>query len=82
MTTNQSIILTGNVAQSVLLGTSTAFIVQNTSDKILRFKIKDSSVANGGVIEPFEKVEFNYDIDVWVDSKNNNSIVSLYIVRD
>jgi hypothetical protein len=82
MTTNQNIILTGNTSQSVLLGTSTAFIVQNTSDKILRFKVKDSTVANGGVFEAFEKIEFNYDIDVWVDSKNNKSIVSLYVVRD
>lgn len=82
MTTNQNINLTENISQSILLGTSTAFIVQNTSDKILRFKVKDSSVENGGVIEPFEKIEFNYDIDIWVDDKNNKSIVSLYVVRD
>lgn len=82
MTTNQNITLTGNTKQSVLLETSTSFIVQNTSDSLLRFKIKDSDIQSGGVIKPFEKVEFNYDIEIWANSTNNKSIISLYIVRD
>ena len=82
MATNQNIILTGNTSQSILLGTSTSFIVQNTSDKILRFKVKDSSIETGGIFEAFEKISFNYDIDVWVDNKDSNSVVSLYVLRD
>ena len=55
MATDQNIILTGNTSQSVLLQGSTSFIVQNTSDKILRFKVKDSIIGTGGIFEAFEK---------------------------
>ena len=82
MATNQNIILTGNTSQSVLLGTSTSFIVQNVSDKILRFKVKDSNIGTGGIFEAFEKIAFDYDIDVWVDSKDSNNETTLYVVRD
>ena len=82
MATNQNIVLTGNASQSVLLQDSTSFIVQNTSDKILRFKVKDSSVSTGGIFEAFEKIAFNYDIDVWTDGKDDNSVVLLYVLRD
>ena len=82
MATDQNIILTGNASQSVLLEGSTSFIVQNTSDKILRFKVKDSNIGTGGIFEAFEKISFNYDIDVWTDGKDSNSVVSLYVLRD
>lgn len=60
MTTNQNITLTGNTKQSVLLETSTSFIVQNTSDSLLRFKIKDSDIQSGGVINGYDIDRFSF----------------------
>lgn len=73
--------LIGEVAQSILLGSDTSFIVQNVSNRTLRFKVKDSTVEIPGIIKPLDSVGFNYDIDIWVGKANPDDVTSLYIVK-
>lgn len=81
-TTDQDLSLTGTTSIPVLIGASTAFIIQNTSNRKLKFKVKDSA-SNGGEIPPLQKYEFDYDIDLWVDdAPDANAKTEVYLVRD
>ncbi len=79
-TTNEDITLTGSDKTQVLIGASTAFIIQNTKNDTLRFKVKDSSV-EGGQIAPGATFEFNYDIDLWNPSGAGKPDIVVYLVR-
>lgn len=63
--------------QDILLEDSTQFIVQNLSNNIIRFKLKDSD-SEGGIIPVYGTFAFAYDITVW--SPTSSSL--LYIIRD
>ena len=66
-----------NTPQNILLGDSNSFIVQNLSNNIIRFKLKDSD-SEGGIIPVYGTFSFAYDITVW--SPTSSSL--LYIIRD
>jgi len=79
-TTNEDITLSGSDITVVSLTPSTAFIVQNTKNDTLRFKVKDS-VVEGGQIPPGESFEFNYDIDLWNPHGEGKPDIKVYLVR-
>lgn len=63
----------------VLLGTSSEFHLQNTSNRQLNYIIIGDT-GTGGVIAAGETSVFNYDIEVWCAFAN--SICSAYVTRD
>ena len=81
--TDSNVVLTGTTPQNILIGTSTAFIVQNLSEyRDVYFKIKDSAVATGGKIKPNETFSFASDITVNLDTADEDSKTTLYIMRN
>ena len=74
--TDTNITLVGNAPQDILLGDSSSFIVQNISNRTVRFKVKGSSIEYGGILSPYESLSFACDIIIWT----NNAIV--YVIRD
>jgi hypothetical protein len=81
--TDLNVVLTGTTPQNILLDTSTAFIVQNLSEfRDVYFKIKDSSVENGGKIKPNQTFSFASDITLTLDTADENSKSTLYVMRN
>lgn len=77
--TDENKLLECSTPQDILIGASTAFIVQNKSNSFIKFKIKDSS-AIGGVIPPLQTFSFASDVTVWNDSVFDD--IELYIMRN
>ena len=80
--TDTNIILVGNKPQDILLGASSSFIVQNISNSTVRFKVKGSSVENGGVLSPNESFSFAYDITVCANISLDTISSLVYVIRD
>ena len=80
--TDTNIILVGNKPQDILLGASSSFIVQNISNSTVRFKVKGSSVAHGGVLSPNENFSFAHDITVWANISLDTISSLVYVIRD
>ena len=80
--TDTNIILVGNKSQDILLGASSSFIVQNISNSTVRFKVKGSSVENGGVLSPNESFSFAHDITVWANISLDTISSLVYVIRD
>ena len=81
MATDSNVTLVGNNVATISLGSSTGIIVQNLSSNKVRFKVSGSSTEVGGIFEPFEKLEFNYDIDVWADDVYFQNDIKLYVLK-
>lgn len=69
----------GGSKQDISLGESTSFIVQNTSNSKLGFKLKTSGEeVEGGEIDPGQATKFASSIMIWTTDKANASV---YILR-
>lgn len=66
-----------NTHKDILLGTSNSFIVQNLSNTVVKFKLKNSA-SSGGIIPVYGTFAFASDIEVW----NPSASSLLYILRD
>ena len=77
---NINLKIPGGSTVDILLDGSTSFIVQNTSNSKLGFKLKTSleDVA-GGEIKPGEPLKFADSIVVWTTDKANASV---YVLRN
>lgn len=80
--TDAEITLVGKTPQDILLGTSSSFVVQNLSNCTVRFKVKGSSVGNGGILPPRESFSFACDITVWTKVASDTASSLLYVIRD
>lgn len=80
-TTNEDLQLTGSIKSEVLLGVSSSFIIQNKTNRDVRFRIKDSNV-KGGKISYLDSTIFNYDIEIWAEDASPSTVTNLYLVRD
>ena len=80
--TDTNITLVGNAPQDILLGDSSSFIVQNISNRTVRFKVKGSSIEYGGILSPYESLSFACDITVWANISLDTISSLIYIIRD
>ena len=48
----------------------------------MRFKVKGSSVENGGVLSPNESFSFAHDITVWANISLDTISSLVYVIRD
>ena len=80
--TDTNITLVGNAPQDILLGDSSSFIVQNISNRTVRFKVKGSSIEYGGILSPRESFSFAHDITVWANISLDTISSLIYIIRD
>lgn len=80
-TTDLNLTLIGNTKQDILLSTSSSFIVENFQGIYLKWRVKDSATGEGN-ISPYERIKFNYDIEVWNGTGNALEQAKIHIVRD
>ena len=78
---DENVVLNGNAITTILLGGSTAFIIQNTKNDTLRFKVKDSAV-EGGQIKPGCSSDFDGDIDLWNPTGKPADSIIVYLLRN
>ena len=63
----------------VLLESSSAINVQNTSNRTLRFCVQGET-GNGGLILANDSATFDYSIVVWCDAENAST--TMFVLRD
>lgn len=77
---DEEIVLIGSASQDVLLSGNLSFTIQNTSNNVVRYKIKGSD-NKGGLILQGQKVSFSNDITIWANEKANE-LTNVYLYRD
>ena len=77
---DEEIVLIGSASQDVLLSGNLSFTIQNTSNNVVRYKIKGSD-NKGGLILQGQKVSLSNDITIWANEKANE-LTNVYLYRD
>ena len=80
-TTDENITLIGSTKQTILLSTSNHFIVENFQGIYLKWRIKGTTTGEGN-ISPYERIKFDYDVEVWNETGNATEQAKIHIIRD
>jgi head-tail adaptor len=80
-TTDENITLIGNTKQDVLLSTSSSFIVENFQGIYLKWRIKGTTTGEGNM-SPYERIKFDYDVEVWNQTSSPTEQSKIHIIRD